>query len=315
MLRFAAHRLLSLLPTLFGMSIVIFLLVRLLPGDVSNALLGDVVATQESRAALRHALGLDQPFPLQYVRWIGGLVHGDAGHSLITGRPVAAVLGSALPVTVELALLATIVATLIAIPLGVASATRPNSRRDFAVRTGGLLGLSIPDFWLATIVLLVTSVFFHWTPSVIWVPFFRHPVGNLEQVAIPAVILAVFMIATTMRMARTTMLEVLGQDYIRTARAKGVPRRSVVYRHALRNALIPIITVIGFQFGALLSGATILEVIFGFPGVGYTLTQAIYRRDYPVIEDAALVLAFIFLLLNLSVDILYAMIDPRIKQR
>jgi peptide/nickel transport system permease protein len=313
--RFVANRLLLLVPTLLGMSIVIFLLVRLLPGDVTNALLGDVVATEQSRAALRHALGLDRPLPVQYFHWIGGLLRGDMGHSLITGRSVAGGLASALPITIELTVLATLVATVVAIPLGVISATRPNSRRDFAVRTGGLLGLSIPDFWLATVVLLFTSVVFHWTPAVVWIPFFEHPLGNIEQVAIPAVILSVFLIATTMRMTRTTMLEVLGQDYIRTARAKGVPRRTVVYRHALRNALMPVITVIGLQVGGLLSGATILEVIFGLPGVGYTLTQAIYRRDYPVVENAAVVLAFVFVLLNLAVDLLYTVVDPRIKQR
>jgi peptide/nickel transport system permease protein len=203
----------------------------------------------------------------------------------------------------------------IAIPLGVFAATRPNTRADFATRVVSLLGIAIPDFWLATLILLLTSTMFHWTPSIIWVPFTSDPLGNLGQVAIPVGILAVFVIATTTRMTRTTMLDALSQDYVRTARAKGVSGRRVVFRHALRNALIPVMTLTGVQVATLISGATILETIFGLPGLGYTLTQAIYKRDYPLIEDTALVLALIVVVLNLVVDILYAVVDPRIDQR
>lgn len=314
--RFLLRRLSLLLPTLVGMSIVIFLMVRLIPGDVVDTMLhGESVASPEAREALRKSLGLDDPLPLQYLSWVGSLLKGDFGVSLVTGRPVNATLGSALQITVEITLLSTIVATVIAVPLGVFAATRANTPADFATRVVSLLGLAVPDFWLATLVLLFTSTLLHWTPSIIWVPILDDPLGNLEQIWLPVAILAVFVVATTARMTRTAMLDVLSQDYVRTARAKGLGRRRVVYRHALRNALIPVMTLTGVQVATLISGATILETIFGLPGLGYTLTQAIYKRDYPVIEDAALMLALIVVLLNLVVDVLYAVVDPRINRR
>jgi peptide/nickel transport system permease protein len=317
MLSYAIRRLLLVVPTLAGMSAVIFLMVRLIPGNAADTIAngGDVLASPASRKALEHELGLDQPWPVQYGKWIGGLFDGNLGHSLITGRAVSTILGGALPITVELTIFAALVATIFAIPLGVLSATRANSGTDFGIRSITLFGLSIPDFWLATLILLFTSVEFNWTPPNIWTPITHNLLRNLSEVAIPGSILAVFVLAATTRMTRTTMLDVLAQDYIRTARAKGLTTRRVVYRHALRNALVPVLSLSGVQIASLISGATILETVFGLPGVGYTLTQSIYSRDYPVIESAALMLALIVVVLNVAIDLLYGLVDPRINQR
>jgi peptide/nickel transport system permease protein len=315
MARYALRRVVLLLPTLVGMSILIFVMVRLLPGDVVDAMFsGDTGATAAAKQAVRRALGLADPLPVQYAKFLGGVVTGSLGRSLVSGEPVAAIMGRAVPITVELAAAAAIAATAVGIPLGVLSATRPNSGADVAARVGGLVGLSIPNFWFATLALLATSVFLHWTPPVTWIPPWQNLPANLLQIAMPAAAIAVYLLATVMRMTRATMLEVLRQDYIRTARAKGAAARAVMFRHALRNSLIPVITVIGFQVGTLIGGATIVEVIFGLPGMGYTLVQAIFARDYTVIEVAALFLASVFVLVNLLVDLLYGVLDPRIEQ-
>jgi peptide/nickel transport system permease protein len=315
MLRFALRRLGLAIPTLLGMSILIFLMVRLIPGNAVDVLSGgDVLANAESKEKLRKALGLDHSVPVQYFKWLGQLFRGDLGTSFITGRSVGATLASALPVTIELTLLATVLALLIGLPLGVASASKPNGVRDLGLRGISLVGLAFPDFWLATVLLLLTSLEFHWTPPLIWRSLFSHPVTNLTEVAMPAGILAVFLLASTMRMTRTSMLEVLKQDFVRTARAKGLHPRRVRYRHALRNALLPVTSLTGAQVAGLLGGATILETIFAYPGVGYTLTHAIYTRDYPVVQDSALMLAVIVVALNLLVDLSYMLLDPRVRQ-
>lgn len=314
MTRYAVRRLFQLVPTLFGMSVVIFLMVRLMPGDVVDVLTGgDVSITPAQRAAIKRSLGLDQPLPIQYLHWVGGMLTGNPGVSLRSGEPVYTILGRALPITVELVLLAILISVVIGIPLGIASATRPNSGADFGARLGGLIGLSMPSFWLATLILLFTSVVFQWVPSVSYEPILKDPLTNVSQMILPAVSISVFVIAIVMRMTRATMLEVLGQDYVRTARAKGAGERSVTYHHALRNALIPVVTVVGFQVGTLMSGAAIVEVIFGLPGVGYTLIQAIFGRDYTLVETTTMLLATIFVVLNLLVDLAYGLIDPRIK--
>jgi peptide/nickel transport system permease protein len=313
--RFALHRLLLVVPTLVGMSVLIFAMVRLLPGDVVDAMLvGDASASAGAKQAVRKALGLADPLPLQYFRFAGGVVTGRLGTSLTSGEPVAKIMVRALPITVELAALATITATAVGVPLGVVSAVRPNTGVDLAARVGGLVGLSLPNFWFATLALLVTSVFFHWIPPVTWIPPWQDPLGNLEQMALPALAIAVYLMAAVMRMTRASMLEVLRADYIRTARAKGAPSGTVMFRHALRNSLIPVITVIGFQVGTLMGGATIVEVIFGLPGMGYTLVQGIFTRDYTVIQFTALFLAAVFVIVNLCVDLLYGVLDPRIEQ-
>ena len=313
--RYALRRLLMLVPTLVGMSVLIFLMLRLLPGDVVDLIAGaDPSSGSAAREQLREAMGLADPIPVQYLRWLGGIIQGDPGTSIRSGQPVGELLLRSLPITVELAVLATLIATLVAIPLGVLSAVKRDTGWDFAARVGGLIGLSLPSFWIATLALLFTSKVFGWVPPTRYVSPFADPAGNLRQMILPAFALAVQLMAIEMRLTRTTMLEVLNQDYIRTARAKGLRERPVVYRHALRNALIPVVTVVGFQLGALMGTSAIVEVIFGLNGVGYTLLQAIFNRDYPLVQAATLYLATIFVLINLAVDIGYAFLDPRIEQ-
>lgn len=315
MTAFIARRMALTVPTLLGMSMLIFLLVRLLPGDVVDAFFaGDVASSGAGRAAVRRALGLSDPLPVQYLRFLGGLLSGNFGKSFLSGQPVALILGRAIPITLELTILATVFAVAVGVPLGVLSAVAPGSGYDIAARVGGLLGLSIPNFWVATLGLLIFSLLFHWVPAVTWVPPWQDPLQNLAQMGLPAFSVALYLLAATMRMTRASLLEVLREDFVRTARAKGVPRRSVVLTHALRNALIPVITVIGTQIGNLMGGATIVEVIFGLPGMGYTLVESIYNRDYPVIQVAAVFLAAVFILLNLAVDLLYGILDPRVQQ-
>jgi peptide/nickel transport system permease protein len=249
---------------------------------------------------------------VQYLDFVGGAVTGHMGASLTSGESVSHIMGRALPITAELAFMAAVIATVVGIPLGVISSVMPNTLFDLAAHVGGLIGLSLPNFWFATLALLATSVFLHWIPPVTWIPLARDPAGNVSQLIIPALAIAVYLMATVMRMTRTSMLEVLRQDYIRTARAKGARADRVMFHHALRNSLIPVVTVIGFQVGGLMSGAAIVEIIFGLPGMGYTLVQGIYTRDYPVIQAATLFLAAVFVVVNLVVDLLYAVLDPRI---
>ena len=314
MTKYVLRRVLLLIPTLLGMSVFIFLMLRLLPGDVVDLMTaGQEQATDESKRKLREAFGLADPLPVQYVKWVLNLLRGDPGKSLRSGQPIGEALGQALPVTLELTLLAVLLATSLAIPLGVLSASRRDSAADFGGRVAGLIGLSVPSFWLATLTLLFTSVVFGWVPPVSWVPPTVDLGGNLGQMLLPAAALAVQLMAIEMRMTRTTMLEVLGQDYVRTARAKGASEQLVTYRHALRNALIPVISVIGFQIGTLMGGSAIIEVIFGLNGIGATLIQAIFNRDYPMVQAAALFLATVFVVINTIVDLLYGYLDPRIK--
>jgi peptide/nickel transport system permease protein len=225
------------------------------------------------------------------------------------------VLLNALPITFELVFLGLLIAVVVGLPLGVLSAVKRDSKHDYAARVGGLIGISIPSFWLATLLLLFTSRVFGWVPPLNYTPFYKDPIANLSQFILPAIAISVFTLAIVMRMVRATMLEVLNLDYVRTARAKGVPRRSVVRKHALRNALIPVVTVAGFEIGALISGAAIAEIIFGLPGVGYQLLHAIFQRDYPVVQAATLIIAATFVIANFLVDIIYGLLDPRIAIR
>ena len=314
MLGFVGRRFLLMIPTIIGISIIIFLMVRLMPGDIVDVLLGgDAVATEEQKQQVREQLGLTGSYPEQYWSWASGVVTGDFGESYRNTEPVADVLSRAVPITLELMILALLIATLIGIPLGVISAVRRDSVSDYASRVGGLVGISIPSFWLATLLLLFTSRVFGWVPPITYVKFFDDPLTNLSQFILPAISISVFTLAIVMRMVRATMLEVLSQDYVRTARAKGVQHRLVVYRHALRNALIPVVTIIGFEIGILMGGAAIVEIIFGLPGVGYVLLNAIFNRDYPVVQGATLLIAVIFVVSNTVVDIVYGWLDPRIS--
>jgi peptide/nickel transport system permease protein len=286
-----------------------------MPGDIIDVLFaGDLTVTEEIKDDARAQLGLEGSYPEQYWNWASGVVTGDFGQSYRNAEPVSDVLWRALPITLELMILSLLIATLIGVPLGVISAVRRDSASDYASRVGGLIGISIPNFWLATLLLLFTSRVFGWVPPLEYKSFLDDPVTNLSQFVLPAISISVFTLAIVMRMVRATMLEVLGQDYVRTARAKGVQRRLVVYRHALRNALIPVVTVIGFEVGILMGGAAIVEIIFGLPGVGYVLLNAIFNRDYPLVQGATLLLAIVFVLANLMVDIVYGWLDPRISQ-
>jgi peptide/nickel transport system permease protein len=312
---YVARRILIAIPTMIGISIIIFLMMRLLPGDVVDVLLGgDIGADPELKEKAREQLGLTGSYPEQYWRWISGVAQGDFGYSLRNTEPVSDVLLDALPITFELVFLGLLIAVVIGIPLGVLSAVKRDSTSDFLARVGGLIGVSIPNFWLATLLLLFTSRVFGWVPPLTYVPFYDDPLENLSQFILPAIAISVFTLAIVMRMVRATMLEVLGQDYVRTARAKGVRRKVVISRHALRNALIPVVTVVGFEIGILMGGSAIVEVIFGLPGVGNTLINAIFNRDYPVVQGATLMLALIFIVANLLVDLLYGVLDPRISQ-
>ena len=314
MLGFIGRRFLLMIPTIVGISIIIFLMVRLMPGDIVDVLLGgDAVATQEQKDQVREQLGLTGSYPEQYWSWVSGVLTGDFGESYRNTEPVADVLSRAVPITLELMILALLIATLIGVPLGVISAVRRDSVSDYGARVGGLVGISIPSFWLATLLLLFTSRVFGWVPPITYVKFFDDPLTNLSQFILPAISISVFTLAIVMRMVRATMLEVLGQDYVRTARAKGVKHRLVVYRHALRNALIPVVTIIGFEIGILMGGAAIVEIIFGLPGVGYVLLNAIFNRDYPVVQGATLLIAVIFVVSNTVVDVVYGWLDPRIS--
>jgi peptide/nickel transport system permease protein len=312
---YIVRRIAFAIPTLIVVSIGIFLMVRLLPGDIIDILFGgDLSASEEVKDQAREQLGLNGSYPEQYWRWMSGILQGDFGFSLRNTEPVSVIIVDALTVTIELVVLGLLIATLVGVPLGVLSAVKRDSSWDFAARIGGLVGLSIPSFWLATLLLLLTSRVFGWVPPLNYISPFDDPIGNLSQFILPAISISVFTMAIVMRMVRATMLEVLGQDYVRTARAKGVDRGTVVTKHALRNALIPVVTIVGFEIGVLIGGAAIIETIFGLPGVGYVLLQAIFGRDYPVIQAMTLLIAVTFIFANLLVDILYGILDPRISQ-
>lgn len=313
MLRYLGGRLLQLIPTVVGMSLLIFAMVRAMPGDSLTITAGDAGITPQQLAADRHKLGLDQPFLVQFWHFFSGLFRGDFGTSYLNGQSVASLVGHAIPITLELTILSTIFAVVVGMPLGILSAMRRNSVTDVVSRIGGLIGLSMPNFWVATLLLLLISTVFHWAPSVNPQPIWEAPLTNLEQMAIPAFAISLYLLAAVMRLTRASMLETLGEDYIRTARAKGASGRRIVFKHALRNSLIPVVSLIGAQMGNLMSGSTVVEVIFGFPGVGNTLVSAINTRDYPIIQFCAIFLAAVFVVLNLIVDILYGVIDPRIE--
>jgi peptide/nickel transport system permease protein len=311
---YAVRRVFIAIPTLIATSIVIFLMVRLMPGDVIDYITGGTqTLTPEQRHQMEHQLGLDHSYLQQYLHWIKGLLTGNMGNSLVSTIPVSQTLHKAVPITAELVVYGLVIALVLAIPLGVLSAVRPNSSSDYASRVGGLVGLSIPNFWLATLLLIFTSRVLHWVPPLSYVSPSKNLGENLLQFLLPAISISVFTLALVMRMVRATMLEVLGLDYVRTAKAKGLSPRRIRYRHAFRNALIPVVTIVGFQIATLIAGSAIVETIYGLPGVGYTLLQAIRERDYTLIEDTTMLIAFVVIVMNLLVDLLYGVIDRRIS--
>jgi peptide/nickel transport system permease protein len=311
---YVLKRVLSLVPTLVGVTILVFLMIRMIPGTVVDQLIGTEARVDEStKAAMRAFFGLDQPLHVQYWNWFSGLLRGDLGQSWRSGLPVSKMIFDRLAVTAELGLLALAVSLLVGLPLGILSAVRENTGLDHVVRVVSLFSLSIPIFWQAAMLILALSLWFNWVPPVEYAPPTRDPLGNLKQMILPAIVLGTVVAAQVMRMTRSSLLEVLRHDYVRTARAKGLAERLVVSRHALGNALIPIITVIGVQVGYLLGGAVVTEEVFTLPGVGRLVLNAVYERDYPLVQGTILFIAVLFMLSNLVVDLLYAYLDPRIR--
>ncbi len=311
---FLGRRLVSSMASALALSLLVFLLIRLVPGDAVTMWIGQEGSmTPDVQLTLRKMFGLTDPLPIQYVHWLGDLLRGDLGYSFRSRLRVTSLMGRSLPITAELATMAMLLSAAIAIPLGILSAVRRNTPTDLAARLLGLVGLSMPSFWIAVLFILISATYFKWLPALNYVGLLKNPVENLKQMAMPAVALGLPLMAVVMRMTRSAMLEVLGQDYVRTARAKGVAERRTLSRHALKNALIPVVTVMGIQLGRLLGGAVIVEQIFGVPGVGTFLVAAITERDYPMVQGTVLLMGLLFILVQFLVDLCYSVIDPRIR--
>jgi len=313
--RYLAQRIAGAIPTLLGVSLLTFAFIRLIPGDAIAARLGTSTAlTPEQLASLRSYFGLDLPLPVQFWNWLTSLLHGDAGYSIRTGRPVFVEIAQRLPATLELAVAAAVIAIAAGVPLGLLSALRPHSRTDVVARIGGLVALSLPSFWLGTLIIVLFSLYLRWLPNTGgYVEFAQDPLANLGLLLFPALTLGLGLAAATMRMTRSAMLDVLGADYVRTANAKGLAPRVVVRRHVLRNGLIVVVTLLGIQVGQLLGGAVVVEEVFSVPGVGRMLLTAIVQRDYALVQGAVLLIAILFVGVNVIVDLLYGYLDPRIR--
>jgi peptide/nickel transport system permease protein len=311
---YVIRRLLDLLFVLFGVSVLVFLMIRLIPGDAVAIMLGaNTDITPERIEALRRGLGLDQPIWRQYANWVGGVLQGDLGRSIWTGRPVTEEIMGRLPVTLEITFLALVFAIVVSLPLGIAAAQARGSTSDTAVRIASIVGLTLPSFWVGVLLLYFTSIYLPSWATIGYVPFARDPAGNLTRMVLPVVAVSLPMIAGLSRILRSSLLEVLSLDYMRTARAKGVGVRAQLYKHALRNAFIPVITVIGVQVGYLLSGVVVIEQVFAIPGLGRLVIGAINERNYPLVQGIILVVTSVFVVVNLLVDLAYAWIDPRVE--
>jgi peptide/nickel transport system permease protein len=312
--RYIVQRLVSAIPVLFFVSLISFSLMQLVPGDPA-VLVAGLSATPAEVEQVRVQLGLDQPFHIQLLHWYGNLLQGDLGTSFLLGRDVLEVTIERLPVSISIALYALVLTLVFGIASGVLAALRQNTWVDQAVMTFALIGVSLPNFWLGLMLIVLFAVHLGWLPSGGYVDFRVDFFGWLAATTLPAVSLAMLQMGLLARITRSTMLEVLRQDYIRTARAKGLPERVVVGKHALKNVMIPVVTVIGIVFSLLLSGSVVIETIFSIPGIGSLLGSAILRRDYPVIQGGLLFVASMLLLLNIIVDVLYAYFDPRVRYR
>ena len=313
---YVIRRLLALVPTLILASIIVFVTVRLIPGDIIELMLSqnDLSADAKSREQVVAALGLDKPMWQQYLTWISGIVlHGDLGKSLWQGTPVTEQLLARMPVTFELGAIALLVGLIIALPIGIYSAIRQDTAGDYIARSFSILLLAVPSFWLGTMVVVFPSIWWGWSPSVDFIPFTKDPVENVKNLLLPGVVLGAALSAITMRMTRTMMLEVLRQDYIRTAWAKGLTEKLVIVRHALRNALIPVVTLVGLQAPLLIGGAVIIEQIFIIPGMGLLLLEAVQKRDYPIVTGVFLAVGVAVMLINLLVDLTYGLLDPKVR--
>lgn len=312
MLRYIVRRVLFMLPVALLVSILTFMLIHLVPGDPARVLLGEE-ATPQTVAALQHQLGLDRPLPQQFLLWFGQALHGNLGMSIQLQQPVTQALLQRLPVTLELGLVSLIYSLLLAIPLGVYSATHRHSWLDWLVNVSALLGTAIPNFVLALVLILLFAVSLRFFPPGGYKPFINDPATNIRDLILPMIALGTGAVAVNLRQIRASMVEVLEQDYVRTARAKGLPERRVNYIHALRNSLIPLLTIVGLQIGSILGGAFVIEEIFLWPGVGKLAVDSIFAKDYPVVQGVVLLVAFSYMLVNLLVDISYVFLDPRIR--
>ena len=314
MRRYVLIRTLSILPTLLGVTVAVFLLVRLIPGTIVDQMIGTEGSFSEQTVrALRAFFGLDAPMYVQYGRWLSTVVRGDLGTSWRTGLPVLQMILSRLEVTAELTLGSMLVALAVGVPLGILSARRENTAVDHVVRVASLFSLSIPVFWQATMMILAASLWLRWAPPVDFVSLWVDPLRNLSIMALPSFALGTAVAAVFMRMTRSSLLEVMREGFIRTARAKGVSEPVVVWLHALRNSLIPLITVVGVQIGYLLGGAIVTEEVFTLPGVGRLILWAVFQRDYPLVQGTILFVSALFMLSNLVVDLVYGAVDPRIR--
>ncbi|MDR7419746.1 MAG: ABC transporter permease [Armatimonadota bacterium] len=312
MTRYLTQRLLLTIPVLFLVSIIVFTLINLIPGDPALLMAGGE-AGQDVVEALRKQMGLDRPLVVRYAIWLGRVVRGDLGKSVRDGRPVLDVLRLKLPVTIQLAAISLLVSWCIAIPAGIVAAWKRRSVVDYTATTVALAGVSIPNFWLGIMLLYLFAVNLRWLPPSGYVEPWVNPIRSLERMVLPATVLGTALAALVMRLLRSSMLEVLGTEYVRTAQAKGLADRRVITRHALRNALIPVVTVMGLQLGGLLGGAVITETIFAVPGIGQLAVQSILTRDYPMVQGVVLFSAVAIVFVNLSVDIIYSLLDPRIR--
>ena len=312
--KYVARRLLLSIPVLLLSSLIVFGLMRVMPGDALTALMGESgnVGPKELEK-LRKDLGLDQPYYRQYLIWAWQMVSLNPGYSIFTNEPISVALKKSIPVTLELAALALVLGLCIAIPVGVLSAIRQDKASDYVGRVAAISGLSLPEFWLGTLVITFAAIWFRWMPPLGYASIWDSPWKNLQQFLVPAAILGFRLSAATMRMTRSTLLEVLREDYVRTAWAKGLGERIIIYKHALKNALIPVITLVGGQFGTLLAGTFIVETIFALPGMGRLTVEAILFRDYPIVQTNVMLVAVILVTLNLLVDLTYAWLDPRIR--
>jgi peptide/nickel transport system permease protein len=316
MLRYTTGRVVASIPLLLLVSLLAFSVVRLVPGDAVMLMLAEIgTASPQQLAQIRAELGVDRPFALQFLVWLGGAARGDLGRSIWTGRPVGQEILRTIPVTAELAFFSIIISLLVAIPIGIGSAVWRNSALDYASRLLAMVGLSVPEFALATVALLVLSLYVGWVPSLVYVSLWDAPWRNLGTLAVPSVILGFSLAAVTMRMTRSAMLEVLREDYVRTARSKGLPESGVVGRHALKNAFNPIITIIGIQVRRLIGSTVVIETIFALPGIGRLTVDSLLNRDFTQLQGCILVIALAVILLNLLVDLSYAWLDPRIHYR
>lgn len=306
------RRLVLFIPTVLLVLTAVFGLIRMIPGDTVTLMVQDN-GYAKSADALRERLGLNEPLPVQYLNWMGDLVRGDLGESLHTKRTASEELKARAPVSFELGLMSLLISMSIAIPIGVISATRSGSWLDYGSRSFAILMLAVPSFWLATIVIVIPSVLWNWVVVPKYVPFTENPIQNLRVIIVPALIAGAASSAGVMRMTRTMVLEVQRQDYVRTARAKGLPAFAVTTRHILRNALVPVVTIIGLQIPVIISGSVIMEQVFGLPGMGQFLLDNISQRDYPMVQAMTLVFSFVVLFVNLGVDLAYPLLDPRIK--